>query len=105
MLFRSAVTPAAFAKMRRPYEDLMYTLGVKDADTYLLTEQEVMEMVKQSQAAMANKEPSPDDKKKLADAALAQARTQEVIANVQGTAADKQLEAISLIGEGKAVRY
>jgi hypothetical protein len=32
------ITPESFKKMRRPYEDMMYVLGVKDANTYLLTE-------------------------------------------------------------------
>ena len=94
-----------FRKMRKPYEDMLYVLGCKDADSYLPTENEVMEMVQQAQQANSQKQPSPDDQKKLADADLAKARTQEVIANITGQAADKQLEAIALIGEDKAVRY
>ena len=101
----NVLTPSAFKKMRKPYEDILYTLGIKDANTYLATEQEVMEMVQRAQQAAQGKQPSPDDQKKMADAELAKAKTQEIIANVQGTAADKQLEAISLVGENKAVRY
>jgi hypothetical protein len=99
------LTPGAFRKMRKPYEDILYVLGVKDADVYLPTEQEVMEMVEAGKQAAANKKPSADDTKKLADAELAKAKTQEVIANITGQAADKQLEAIALLGEDKAVRY
>lgn len=101
----AALTPKSFAKLRKPYEDMLYVLGIKDADAYLPTEDEVMEMVQQAQQAASQKQPSPDDQKKMADAELAKAKTQEIIANVQGTAADKQLEAIALIGEDKAVRY
>ena len=101
----AALTPKSFAKLRKPYEDMLYVLGIKDADSYLPTEDEVMEMVQQAQQAASQKQPSPDDQKKMADAELAKAKTQEIIANVQGTAADKQLEAIALIGEDKAVRY
>ncbi len=100
-----ALTPKAFSKLRKPYEDMLYVLGIKDADAYLPTEEEVMEMVTQAQQAASQKQPSPDDQKKLADAELSKAKTQEIIASVQGTAADKQLEAIALIGEDKAVRY
>ena len=100
-----ALTPVAFRKMRKPFEDILYTLGIKDADAYLPTEQEALEMIQQAQQSSSQKQPSPDDQKKLADADLARARTKEVIANITGQAADKQLEAISLIGENKAVRY
>lgn len=100
-----AITPTAFQKMRKPYEDMLYVLGVKDADTYLPTADEVMEMVTQAQQAASGKQPSPDDQKKLADTELSKAKTQEIMANITGQAADKQLEAIALLGEDKAVRY
>jgi hypothetical protein len=125
-----AITPESFKKIRRPYEDMMYVLGVKDADTYLLTEEEVMKMVEQAQAAAGQKEPSPEDKKDIASAELDQARTQEIIAkisgqhpalagqmakdqatankinsDVAGTSADRQLESIALIKQQKATNY
>jgi hypothetical protein len=121
-----AITPESFKKIRRPYEDMMYVLGVKDADTYLLTEEEVMKMVEQAQQAAGQKEPSPEDKKDLASAELDQARTQEIIAkisgqtpegaamlarankenaDVAGTSADRQLEAIALMTRNKATNY
>jgi hypothetical protein len=100
-----ALTPDAFAKIRKPYEDMLYVLGVKDCDTYLPTAQEVMAMVKQSQQAMSQKQPSADDQKKLSDVELNRAKTQDIMQNLQGTSADKQLEAVSLLGEGKARAY
>ena len=121
-----ALTPTAFAKMRRPYEDMMYVLGVKECDTYLPTEQEVMEMVKQAQQAASQKQPSPQDAKDKASAALDTARAQEIAAKIQGqhpdavraladankltadtagTSAGKQLDAISLIKQHKATNY
>jgi hypothetical protein len=122
----NAITPDAFKKMRRPYEDMMYVLGVKDADTYLLTEEEVMKMVQQAQQAAAQKQPSPEEVKAKAQAALDQARTQEIMskmtgqhpdatkalaqankdnADVAGTSAGKQLDAIALIKQHKATNY
>jgi hypothetical protein len=121
-----ALTPEAFKKIRRPYEDMLYVLGVKDCDTYLPTEQEVMSMVKQAQSAGAQKQPSPDEIKAKASAELDQARTQEIMAKIQGqhpeavkalatankenaetagTSANKQLDAIALVQQHKATNY
>jgi hypothetical protein len=36
---------------------------VKDADSYLPSDQEVMTMITQAQEAAKNREPSPEDKK------------------------------------------
>jgi hypothetical protein len=59
-------------------------LGVKDADTYLLTEEEVMKMVQQVQQAAGQRQPSPDDLKTQAQTELDKAKTQEIIAKIQG---------------------
>ena len=100
-----ALTPAAFKKMRKPYEDTLYVLGVKDSNTYLPTEEEVMEMVKQSQEAKKTAQPSPDDQKKIAGAKLDDARTQEIMADISGATASKQLEGYALMAEHKARAY
>jgi len=129
----NAITPESFKKMRRPYEDMMYTLGVKQADTYLLTEEEVMAMVKQVQQAASQKQPSPEEIKAQAQAGQAKAqadldnaRTQEIMSKIQGqhpdsakvlaqankdnadvsgTSAGKQLDAIALMKQHKATNY
>ena len=100
-----ALTVPSFKKLRKPYEDMLYVLGVKDADVYLPTEEEVMEMIQQSQAAMANKQPNADDQKKMADTELSRAKTKEILDSIEGNTAEKQLEAISLLEEGKARTY
>jgi hypothetical protein len=100
-----AITPSAFKKMKKPYEDMLYVLGVKDCNVYLPTEEEVMEMAQKAQEQASQKGPSPDDQKKTAGAKLDEARTKEILANLDGTAADKQLEAVSLISEHKARTY
>ena len=103
-----ALTPQAFKKIRKPYEDMLYVLGIKDCDVYLPTEQEVMQMAQQAQQKAqqaqqsAQQNPSPDDQKKIAGARLDQARTQEIMADVTGSDAKRQLEAISLVGQHKA---
>jgi hypothetical protein len=101
-------SPDLFKKMRKPYEDTLYTLGVKDADNYLVTIDEVTEMAKQAQqkaqAAQqaAQQNPSPDDQKKKAGAQLDIARAQEIIADMNGNDAKRQLEGYALMGEHKA---
>ena len=121
-----ALTPQAFKKLRKPYEDMLYVLGIKDADAYLPTGDEVMAMVKQAEESSKTKQPSPDDQKKIAGAHLDEARAQEIQANmsgqspsanldkvradqinaeVAGNTASAQLEGYALIKEHKARAY
>ena len=100
-----ALTPTAFKKIRKPYEDMLYVLGAKDCDVYLPTQQEVMEMVQQAQEAAKSRQPSPDDQKKLASANLDKVRADEFNAEVAGNTASKQLEGYALIKEHKARAY
>ena len=100
-----ALTPNLLKKLKKPYADMLYVLGVKDCDTYLPTDEEVQEMVKQAQQAAATKQPSADDQKKMASAQLDSARAQQIQADVAGNTAAQQLEAYSLIKEHKARAY
>jgi len=101
-----ALTPAAFKKMRKPYEDMLYTLGVKESDVYLPTSQEVMEMAKQAQQAAAQRQPDPktaaEIQQKQAGAQVDFARAQQIQADVAGNSAKMQLDGFSLVGEHKA---
>ena len=99
------LTPKAFAKLRKPYEDMLYVLGVKDADSYLPTEEEVMEMVNQSKDAKANAEPSPEDQKRLAEAKLSTVKATQIEAEINGNTASSQLEGYALMSEHKAKAY
>jgi len=102
---QGTLTPAMFKKIRKPYEDALYALGVKDCDVYLPTEAEVTEMIKASEEHKKQQGPSPDDQAKIAKAKLDEARAAEIQADVQGTSASKQLEGVALIGEHKATAY
>ena len=89
-------------------------------------EEEVMTMVKQAQQAASQKQPGPDEVKAKAQAELDNARTQEIMSKIQGqhpdsaramaqankdnadvagTSAGKQLDAIALIKQHKATNY
>jgi hypothetical protein len=98
MAMSGALTPEIYAKIKRPYEDTLYVLGVKDIDTYLPTDDEVVKIIQQSQAAAQSKEPSPVDKKDLSVAELNAAKTQQIQAEIQGTDADSQLNFMSMAG-------
>ena len=107
-----ALTPAGFKKIRKPYEDMLYTLGVKQADIYLPTEQEAMEMVKQSQQMaqqkqqqtmqMAQAVQQADMDHKKSETSLNTVKAQQIQADVAGNSAKMQLDGASLIGEHKA---
>ena len=105
MVAAGALTPGIFKKIKKPYADTLYTLGVKDCDSYLPSDDEVMEMIKQAEEAAKGREPSADDKAKLARANLDTVRAEEIQAEIAGNTADKQLEGYSLIAEGKARAY
>ena len=96
MAAQGTLTPTMFAKVKKPYEDMLYTLGVKDADTYLPSDQEVLEMIQQAQQAAKSAEPTPEDQKNLSVVELNAAKTQEILATIQGNTANDQLEYMSM---------
>ena len=96
MVAQGTLTPEVYKKVKKPFADTLYVLGVKDSNTYLPSDDEVAAMIKAGQEAMKNKEPSPDDKKKLADAELAQVKAQQIAAEVAGEDAESQLDFMSL---------
>ena len=92
MVTAGTLTESVYAKIKRPFADTLYVLGVKDADTYLPTDDEVKEMISQGEAAMKSREPSPEDQARLAKAKLDNTRADEIAANVKGETAERQLE-------------
>jgi hypothetical protein len=92
MASQGSLTPEIFKKIKKPYEDMLYVLGVKDVDTYLPSDQEVLAMIQQAQAAAQNKTPTPAEQKDTTAAMLNEARTQEILSGIEGTNADSQLE-------------
>jgi hypothetical protein len=86
------LTPEMYEKVKKPFADTLYVLGVKEADTYLPSDDEVKKMIEQGQAAAKGKEPSAEDKKRLADAGLATAKTEQIKAEMTGTDSESQLD-------------
>jgi len=96
MVQSGTLTPEIFKKVKKPFADTLYQLGVKDADTYLPSEEEVMQMITAGQEAQKNREPSAEDKKKLAEANLADVRAKQIQAEVAGEDAESQLDFMSM---------
>ena len=102
MAAQGTLTPEVFAKVKKPYEDMLYVLGVKDVDTYLPSDDEVKEMIAQAQQAAETREPSPEDQKDLAQAELNRIKAQEIQFNMTGQSPNDQLEYMSMaLGQPK----
>lgn len=73
--------PELFMKLRRPFEDTLRVLGVKDVDAYLPTLEEAARMI-QAQAA---KGPSAEQKKIDSETELNKAKIEDTMANTMFT--------------------
>jgi hypothetical protein len=90
------LTPTMYEKIKRPFADTLYVLGVKDCDTYLPTEEEVVAMIKQAQEANSKKESTPAEKKDLSTAELNAARATQIKAQISGQDAESQLDYMAM---------
>ena len=96
MVGQGALTPEIYKKIKKPFADTLYVLGVKDCDTYLPSDEEVAQMVEQGKAAMESREPSPDDKQKLSVANLNDVKAKQIQMEVAGEDAETQLDFMSM---------
>lgn len=102
MVASGSLTPEIYKKVKKPFEDTLYVLGVKDCNVYLPTDEEVVKMIEQAQQAQQNKQPSPKDQKDMASAQLDQVKAQQIITELQGGDAETQLDIASLrLGDPK----
>ena len=104
MVTAGTLTPEMFKKVKKPFADTLYVLGVKDADSYLPSDTEVRAMIEQGQAAVKAREPSPEDKKDLSQAELNAARAAQIAAAIEGSDASSQLNYMSMAA-GKPQDY
>jgi hypothetical protein len=96
MAAAGSLTEKMYHKIKKPYEDMLYVMGVKDVDTYLPSDEEVLEMIQQSQQAAEGKQPTPTEQKDLSVVELNKAKTQDILASITGQNADSQLEYMSM---------
>ena len=86
------LTPEYYKKIKKPFADTLYVLGIKDCDVYLPTDDEVAQMIKQGQQAASQKQPSPQDQKDMSAAQLNQTRAKQIAAEINGQDARSQLD-------------
>lgn len=96
MAGQGTLTPDIYKKIKKPFADTLYVLGVKDCNTYLPSDDEVAEMIKQGQEASKAKEPSPEDKQKLSTANLNDVKARQIQMEVAGEDAESQLDFMSM---------
>ena len=104
MVMQGTLTPEIYKKVKKPFADTLYVLGVKDCDTYLPSDDEVMSMIEQAKEAMKNKQPTPEDQKDIASAQLDNAKVQQIMAELSGQDAETQLDYMAL-AQGKPKVY
>jgi len=100
--------PELFYKVRRPFEDTLRVLGVRDVDSYLPTLEEAAKIIQ----SMAQKPPSPEQAKMQAQAkeqetkaVLNQANTELALKKAQDIDTDNMFEAMAAkAGKLKAVQ-
>jgi len=96
MVAQGTLTPEIYKKIKKPFADTLYVLGVKDCDTYLPTDDEIRQMIEQGQKAMSSKEPTPAEKKDLSVAELNAAKATQVKAEIAGEDAESQLDFMAM---------
>ena len=104
MVTQGTLTKEIYEKIKKPFADTLYVLGVKDCDIYLPSNDEVLQMIEQGKAAMKAKEPTPVEKKDLSTAQLNQIKGQQIMAEMSGQDAESQLDYMSL-AQGKPKVY
>ena len=92
MVQAGTLTKEIYQKVKKPFADTLYVLGVKDCDSYLPSDDEVEQMISQGAEAMKNREPSAEDKKRLSSANLDDVKAKQIQAEMEGVDAESQLD-------------
>ena len=104
MVAQGTLTEQVYQKVKRPFSDTLYVLGVKDADTYLPSDEEVKQMISQAQQSKEQQQPSPDDQVKIAKAQLDTVKAKQIQLEVTGQDAQSEKDYMAL-AMGKATNY
>ena len=96
MVAQGTLTPDVYLKVKKPFSDTLYILGVKDADSYLPSDDEVITMIKQAAESAKTREPSAEDQARLARAELDKTRALQIQQETQGTDAETQLDLMAV---------
>jgi hypothetical protein len=94
--------PAMIDKIKKPFADILYAVGVKDADTYLPNNEEIQKLIQQAQqqsqqAQQAAKEnPPAEDVYKRSQASLNEAKIEQIKIELTGQDAETQLDYMAM---------
>ena len=105
MVGAGTMTPEMYKKVKKPFADTLYVLGVKDCDAYLPSDEEIQAMIKGSAEAQKNKQPRQESLvNHMANCAakLNDVKAQQIAAEVAGEDAESQLDFMAVAaGEPK----
>jgi hypothetical protein len=96
MVMQGTLTGDMYKKVKKPFADTLYVLGIKDCDVYLPTDDEVQAMIKAGQQAASQKQPSPQDQKDLSAAQLNQTKAKQIDAQINGQDPRTQLDYMAI---------
>jgi hypothetical protein len=112
MATSGVLTPELFVKIKKPFADTLYVLGVKDCDAYLPTDEEVGQMIQAGAEAAKNATLDPLDKERMSKVNLNTAKAvkekiegEALIAELNGTDAETQLDYLSIATKGLGKVY
>jgi len=108
MVQQGIVNPVMIEKIKKPFADILYAVGVKDCDTYLPNNEEIAALIQQAQQQaqqaqqMAQQNPPAEEVYKRSQADLNVAKTQQIQAEIAGQDPKSQLSYMSMAeGKGK----
>jgi hypothetical protein len=96
MVMSGTLTPEMYKKVKKPFADTLYVLGVKDCNAYLPTDEEITAMITQGQEAAKSKGPSAAEQKDTSAAKLNEVRAQQIVAELNGQDAETKLDVAAL---------
>jgi hypothetical protein len=108
MLQQGIANPVMIEKVKKPFADILYAVGVKDCDTYLPNNEEIAALIQQAQQSaqqaqqQAQQNPPAEEVYKRSQADLNVAKTQQIQAEIAGQDPKSQLSYMSMAeGKGK----
>jgi hypothetical protein len=94
--------PGMIDKIKKPFADILYAVGVKDCDTYLPSNEEITAMIQQAQQRaqqaqqMAQQNPPAEEVYKRSQAALNEAKIEQIKIELTGQDAETQLDYMAI---------
>ena len=94
--------PAMIDKIKKPFADILYAVGVKDCNTYLPNNEEIQALIQQAQQRaqqaqqQAQQNPPAEEVYKRSQAALNEAKIEQIKIELTGQDAETQLDYMAM---------